>query len=439
LFGRRGGGDDERTPEVGWLRRVWRELRLARRDEAKSDRDTLAELKNVGAGGGEGGGGILGMLGMLIRGPLMAVAGVAFAAIAGWFTGGALYKWFESLNLGDRLGKAWESVTTFIRDTFEPARQLFSDLGAWVARLPGMDTARRIVGSAATGAQALAGRAVEAASGAGKRALGWVSGMFESGKAGAAAVSTGKGDFGGASYGKHQLASKTGTLQRFLAKSGYGAQFAGLTPGTPAFNAKWKALTDSDPAFSAAQQSFMQATHFDPQMAKLKAAGIDLSGRGSAVKEAVFSTATQFGGNTSLIQKALAGRDAASMSDADIISAVQDYKMANNASLFRSSSAGVQASVLKRAASEKATLLALSASEGGVASPTVPRLPQVPMGAPVVVAAAPGVDGAGMSRLNTPPAQGPERAGPTPVSQDVRDRTIAHIVTGGIGSWAADR
>jgi hypothetical protein len=386
----------------------------------------------------------------VIRGPLMAVAGVAFAAIAGWFTGGALYKWFVSLNLGEKFSAAWDSATTVIKDVFEPARQLFSDLGAWLSKLPGMDMAKEVLGKAADAAKQMVTAAPDAIKGGlaaamqtatdvGKKAAGWISQRFESGKGGAGTVSTGKGDFGGASYGTHQLASKTGTLQKFLATSGYGAHFEGLTPGTPAFNAKWKEIAATDKGFAGVQHDFITKTHFDPQMAKLKRAGIDLSGRGSAVKEAVFSTATQFGGNTNLIQKALAGRDAASMSDADIISAVQDYKMANNANRFRSSDAATQAAVLKRAAAEKATLLALSASEGGVASPTVPRLPQVPMGAPVVVAAAPGVDGAGMLRLNTPSAQGPERTGPTPVSQDVRDRTIAHIVTGGIGAFIADR
>jgi hypothetical protein len=449
LFGRRGGRDGERSPEVGWLRRMWRELRLMRRDEAKTSRETLAELKNAG-GGGSDGGGIMGLVMGLLRGPVMAVAGVAFAAIAGWFTGGALYKWFVSLNLGEKFGAAWDGAVAIVKDVFEPARQLFSDLGAWLSKLPGMQTGKDLLGKAADAAKNMASAApeaikggvaaaVDAAADVGKKALGWVSKQFESGKGGAGTVSSGKGDAGGASYGTHQLASKTGTLQKFLATSGYGAQFEGLTPGTPAFNAKWKQIAATDPGFAGAQHDFIKTTHFDPQMAKLKRAGIDLSGRGSAVKEAVFSTSTQFGGNTDLIQRALAGRDAASMSDADIISAVQDYKMASNASRFRSSDAGTRAAVLKRAASEKATLLALSAKEGGVASPSMPALPRLPTGAPVVVAAAPSLEAAGPTRVNSAPATTTAPAAPAAISQDVRDRTIAHIVTGGIGGVTSDR
>ena len=40
--------------------------------------------------------------------------------------------------------------------------------------------------------------------------------QFESGKAGSGAISTGKGDPGGISYGTYQLSSKTGDAQQFI-------------------------------------------------------------------------------------------------------------------------------------------------------------------------------------------------------------------------------
>jgi hypothetical protein len=92
-------------------------------------------------------------------------------------------------------------------------------------------------------------------------------------------------------------------------------------------------------------------------MRKLQKAGVDLSGKGRAVQESIWSTSVQFGGGTSLIQKALAGKDAQTMSDAEIVSAVQDYKLEHNEQLFKSSSANQRAGTLKRAAQEKADLL----------------------------------------------------------------------------------
>jgi len=190
-----------------------------------------------------------------------------------------------------------------------------------------------------------------------EKGVGAISEKYESGGRGAGTISSGEGDAGGASYGTHQLSSAKGTLQNFLKSSEYGSQFEGLTPGSQEFNAKWKEVAKTDSKFGEAQQQFIQKTHFDPQMRKLQKAGVDLSGKGRAVQEAIWSTSVQFGGGTSLIQKALAGKDAQTMSDAEIVSAVQDYKLEHNEQLFKSSSANQRAGTLKRAAQEKADLL----------------------------------------------------------------------------------
>ena len=49
--------------------------------------------------------------------------------------------------------------------------------------------------------------------------LGQTSASYESGVAGAGAISTGKGDHGGVSYGSYQFSSATGTLQEYLQQS----------------------------------------------------------------------------------------------------------------------------------------------------------------------------------------------------------------------------
>ena len=195
---------------------------------------------------------------------------------------------------------------------------------------------------------------------AGKWVLGQTSKVFESGKGGAGTISSGKGDHGGVSYGTYQLSSSQGTLKKFLDSSKYGNEFAGMSAGSQAFNNKWKQIANDDTNFGVEQHDFIKKTHFDPQQEMLRRNGIDLSKKGAAVQDSIWSTSTQFGGNTSLIKNALSGKDTDTMSDSEIVSAIQDYKLSNNDRLFSKSSSSVRASTAKRAGDEKEKLLALS-------------------------------------------------------------------------------
>jgi hypothetical protein len=195
--------------------------------------------------------------------------------------------------------------------------------------------------------------------------LGKIAAQFESGgKAGT--VSSGHGDFGGKSYGAFQLAGRGGKagneVEEFLKSSGYADKFKGMKVGSADFDNKWKEMGE-DKDFAKAQQQHAVKTHYDPQMAKLKKSGIDLSGKGAGVQEAVMSTANQYGANTETIIKALKGKDTAKMDDKEIINAIQNYKAENVKTNFKSSSSAVQAGVTKRIEQERAALL-------GVQGPT---------------------------------------------------------------------
>lgn len=193
--------------------------------------------------------------------------------------------------------------------------------------------------------------------------LGQTSKRFESNKGGAGTISTGKGDKGGVSYGAYQLSSKEGAVQEFLKKTKYGQVFSGLEPATSGFNKKWKEIAASDSDFYAAQYSFIKDKYYEKQLDRLKKQGVDVSGRGRAVQDMVWSTATQFRNNTtSIFKNALKGQDVSKMSDAQIISAVQDYKAEKNESLFRNSSSDVRKGTLNRAKQEKEALLKLAAT-----------------------------------------------------------------------------
>lgn len=201
--------------------------------------------------------------------------------------------------------------------------------------------------------------------------LGQTSARYESSGRGAGVISTGKGDRGGVSYGAYQLSTKMGTLSEYLHQSSYGQQFNGLTPATPAFNAKWKELARIDPGFAQDQHEFIGRSHYGEQRDKLEAAGLDFSGRGRAVQDAIWSTSVQFRGLTTRIfdkgleEKFGRGYELSKLSDRDIVEAVQDYKIAHNAALFRSSPEW-QPGLLRRANAEKSDLVRLAVQEDAV-------------------------------------------------------------------------
>jgi type VI secretion system secreted protein VgrG len=141
--------------------------------------------------------------------------------------------------------------------------------------------------------------------------LGAVSEKYESGGRGAGTVSTGTKDPGGVSYGTYQLASKTGTVQKFLAHEGaaWAGQFKGMDPTVSKgdFEKNWKAAAAKNPQeFAKAQHAFIERTHFQPVVdAVNKATGVDLGKHAPAVQDAVWSSSVQHGSAAKIIAKAV--------------------------------------------------------------------------------------------------------------------------------------
>lgn len=185
--------------------------------------------------------------------------------------------------------------------------------------------------------------------------IGWVSEQYETGGRGVGTVSKGWGDNGGVSYGKHQLSSKMGTMQKFL-DSEFGkpfTEFKSLVPGTEKFNTVYKQVAVKRKAeFEKAQCDFIKATHYDVQAAKLKEFNLDQ--RHQAVRECVFSTAVQYGPNTQII---LRSGVSPKCSDEEFIRIVQQYKKAKVPVYFKSSSKKVQDHIVDRCEAEMITLL----------------------------------------------------------------------------------
>jgi hypothetical protein len=132
--------------------------------------------------------------------------------------------------------------------------------------------------------------------------LGKLSEKYESGGRGPGTVSSGKGDPGGVSYGTYQLASKVGRADEFV-KRYYPDEFKGLKGGSDEFTKKWKELAKRSPeGLRANEHAFIKETHYDPQVRKLeKELKLDVTKRGAALRDVVWSVAVQHGPNTDVI------------------------------------------------------------------------------------------------------------------------------------------
>jgi hypothetical protein len=146
---------------------------------------------------------------------------------------------------------------------------------------------------------------------AGAWVLGSLSTIYETGNRGPKTISSGVGDAGGVSYGSYQMTSSNGgTVARFVAQEDFPWRddFAGLTPGSAEFSAKWTEIATRFPAqFKTAEHEFIKRTHFDPLCQKIKTDdGVDITQCSHAMQDAIWSSAVQHGPNANVAHLAFA-------------------------------------------------------------------------------------------------------------------------------------
>ena len=154
-----------------------------------------------------------------------------------------------------------------------------------------------------------------------EKPLGHISKYFESGRSGPGTISSGRGDPGGKSYGCHQLASKTGTLQAFLRRTRFAPEFKGLRPTSGPFDKKWKDIAKRYPKeFAEDQLLFIKKTHYDG--VRGYANGLNIPNT-QAINEALFSMGVQHGKAKGIIKRA---KIDANDSEAEIINKLYDAR-----------------------------------------------------------------------------------------------------------------
>ncbi len=215
----------------------------------------------------------------------------------------------------------------------------------------------------------------------GRSDLGSISAKYESnGKPGA----IGRDSTGGYSYGSYQIATKTGTMGTFMNylknENQYSDIYSSLnnaggasaaTSGSGQFQGAWKNLASNNSNFKQAQHDFIQRTHHDPAVSKIKkSTGIDICDKSwsNGVQDAVWSTSVQHGagGANTIFQRALArtGKTANTVTDAELINAIYAERGANNGmKYFPSSTSGVRQSVVNRFVSENQLALQSSTKD----------------------------------------------------------------------------
>lgn len=222
-----------------------------------------------------------------------------------------------------------------------------------------------------------------AISDAGAGTVGSVSEKYESGGRGVGFVSTGAGDPGGPSYGKHQLSSKDSMPAFLRSEEGapYAERFKGLRPGSAAFNRVYSEIAREDPeGLARAQHGFYSRTHYQPLVDHAKGKGLAVDDRG--VQEALFSISVQHGGAKKIVDAALAN---AGEAPADQIRALYAAR-SRYVSRLSDLPSDTKASVLNRYESEMKDALAL-----------VGQSSEAP--------------GDGVARRNLPPVRGADASG----------------------------
>lgn len=360
---------------------IYEDRKIANDDTLTDKEKHDARVSNVTQTGGAAAGMTAGAWAGGIIGSIVPGAGTAIGAALGGLLGGYL---------GDKIGGlVAEKITSATDESIEEDRKRREKEDAQASLLDNPVASRysapvfmplALGGASPTGAAAgfnygwggggvarYPGQTSQRANDIAKKVLssekiGGVSEQFESGGRGVGTVSSGSGDYGGVSYGKHQLASANGSMSQFLASpeaKNLSADFNGLTPGTAQFNERYREVAGTrTKEMEDAQYQYLVRTHYAPTAEKLeKNLGINMDQRSRAFKEMVYSTSMQYGGNAaSKIQRALNGKDINSMTDEQIIDAVQRDKYANVQNDFRSSSPQVQQGVAARTLKEMEVL-----------------------------------------------------------------------------------
>lgn len=196
--------------------------------------------------------------------------------------------------------------------------------------------------------------------------------QFESGSKGSAMISSGKGDYGGVSFGSYQFptygqaqASSSSNLAKFWSQY-YGSQYSSTPGNNDAFKKDWTTAVEKDPAgFFNNEHKFVADLYYNPFVSKLKSAGVGDPGNNSrGAQDAAWSTAVQLGAGKSAVNKFVDAGVNESTDPETYLKKLYEQKISTVPQTFKSSSKSVQQSVADRYKNELNVLLPLAKEKG---------------------------------------------------------------------------
>lgn len=243
--------------------------------------------------------------------------------------------------------------------------------------------------------------------------LGSLSAKYESGRKGSVAV--GFDPKGGTSYGKYQIATRTGTMNKFMEylKESNPSAYQRLAAAGPAdsgkdgrFAQEWKALAQEG-VLGNSEHDFIKKTHYDVGMKGVQNQELQkMLGSSKALQDVMWSTSVQHGAGAA--SKMFDGAYKEGMSEQDLIKAVY----AKRRTKFGGSPRDIQQGVMNRFDQEQAQAIGMSLNgtkqpelRPDVSAPQMQQDRQIvatPPKAPIQQAAAP---------IPVPAAQQPGRSG----------------------------
>ncbi|MBP8644776.1 MAG: hypothetical protein KBH99_01480 [Syntrophobacteraceae bacterium] len=202
---------------------------------------------------------------------------------------------------------------------------------------------------------------------------GELSARFESGELGIKAI--GYDEKGGTSYGTYQIASRVGTMRRFISyledhapewakrlKAAGPADTGGRYGGMPA---EWRKIAEEDPIrFARIQHDFIEESHYFPAMEEIyERTGVNIGKQPRALREVLWSTAVQHGprGAADIFCRAIEqDRTRGGTGQLrDLVRSIYDSRSTQ----FADSGSEVEGAVLRRFREERAMALAMLAAE----------------------------------------------------------------------------
>lgn len=175
------------------------------------------------------------------------------------------------------------------------------------------------------------------------------------------AISSGKGDLGGKSYGVYQFASNeavSSSLRDFVnwSKNVHGPTLkqAGAIASS-SFDAAWKKLAlDSNKDFGILQENFAKEVLWVASLKKFEdASKVRLEKRSDRLLDLVVGSVNQYGKLIQGIAKYVAENGGDKLSDNQVGILIQNYKLANVDNHFKSSSAAVRRGIRSRIIRER--------------------------------------------------------------------------------------